>query len=84
MDLPIAVAADSILGESVAWSPGMGTVIWTDIVGKRLWTLDPKTGTASTRDLTERLTCLATGLGGYDAGNVVLKLPVEPHQPGRD
>lgn len=93
MELAIAVEADNILGEGVVWSPGTGTLIWTDIVGKRLWTLDPKTSTASARDLTERLTCLApmsggrllaglaTGLGVYQSGHVALRLPVEPNEP---
>lgn len=59
MRIEVAVAAGDVLGEGVVWSARSGAVMWTDIVGKRLWTLRASTGEAAATSLPDRLACLA-------------------------
>jgi L-arabinonolactonase len=93
MDIEVVVAADAVLGEGVVWSPRSATVIWTDIVGKRLWTLHPGTRQTTVEELPERLACLApmqdgrllagfaSGLGIYSNGRTEAAIPIEHDQP---
>ena len=61
--LDVAARADNQLGEGVLWSPADGRVLWTDIVGKRLWSHDPASGASQRVGLPTRLACFAP-LGG--------------------
>lgn len=93
MEIEVAVAAGDVLGEGVVWSPRAGAVLWTDIVGKRLWTYDVTTQTATIAQLPDRLTCLAPmgdgallagfagGLATYSNGQSSPLFAVEADQP---
>jgi L-arabinonolactonase len=46
-------------GEGVLWDPRSRRVWWTDIHGKKLWSLDPASGTAASLDVPARVCCFA-------------------------
>lgn len=50
-------------GEGVLWSSEHSLLMWTDIHGQAIWTLDPKTGEARSHALPERLACFAPRRG---------------------
>jgi L-arabinonolactonase len=50
-------------GEGVVWSAEHSLLMWTDIHGKALWTLDPVTQEAHSHALPERLACFALRRG---------------------
>jgi len=93
MDISVAVKASDILGEGVVWSAEAGKVLWTDILGKRLWSYDPVQRATFSVDVCERLTCLAparnssllvgaaSGLGVEVSGRVEVRWPIERDQP---
>lgn len=93
MEIAIVVSACDILGEGVVWSARAGRVLWTDIVGKKLWSFDPVSRVASSVDLSERLTCFAPtrdgsllagfagGLGVHVDGRAEIRWPIEQDQP---
>lgn len=57
-----ALAADSrcLHGEGVFWSQAEGLVYWTDIHGKKVWTLDPKSGEPRCHEAGGRVCCFTT------------------------
>jgi len=46
------VPAENILGEGPLWVVSARRLLWTDILGKRLYTLDPDTGELLPHELT--------------------------------
>jgi L-arabinonolactonase len=50
-------------GEGVLWSHEHRLLMWTDINGERLWTLDPATGTHESHKTPGRVGCFAPRLG---------------------
>lgn len=64
MEISITAKSSDILGEGIVGSAPTGKVLWTDIVGRRLWSFDPVVRLASSVDISERLTCLAPTLDG--------------------
>lgn len=50
-------------GEGVLWSAEHGLLMWVDIHGKALWTLEPVSGTTASHALPERLCCFAPRRG---------------------
>jgi len=93
MEIAIAASSSDILGEGVVWSAHAGRVLWTDIIGRKLWSFDPSSRTASSVDLSERLTCFAPtwdgsllagfagGLGVQVDGQAEIRWPIEQDQP---
>lgn len=93
MEVSIAARTSDTLGEGVVWAARTGKVLWTDIAGRKLWSLDPATAKASSLDLAERLTCFApasdgsllagfaSGLGVLVDGRAEVRWPVEQDQP---
>lgn len=63
MDVRLEVDAGDAHGEGVLWSAEHGLLMWTDIHGRRLWTLDPATGRAEAHAVPGRLCCFAPRLG---------------------
>jgi len=59
----VAAHAENLLGEGALWSAADRRVMWTDIIGKRLWTYDPATSASQSLALPSRLACFAP-LGG--------------------
>jgi L-arabinonolactonase len=55
----VAVDCRNTHGEGVVWSAAHGLLMWTDIHGRHLWTLDPATSTSMSYALPERLCCFA-------------------------
>lgn len=51
-------------GEGVLWDPVAGLVWWADIHGKRLWSLDPASGTANSYEMPARPCCFAPRAAG--------------------
>lgn len=51
-------------GEGVLWDARSRRVWWTDIHGKRLWSLDPEDGRADSFDVPSRVCCFAPRGGG--------------------
>ncbi len=93
MEIAVAVKSADMLGEGVVWSARTGTVLWTDIAGRKLRSFDPSIRVASSVDLSERLTCFAptwdgsllagfaSGLGIQVDGQAAIRWPVEQEQP---
>jgi L-arabinonolactonase len=93
MEITIAARSCNILGEGIVWSALTKKVLWTDIMGKKLWSLDPVTRASSSIDLSERLACLAPtsdgsllagfdkGLGVQTGGTAAVRWPIEQDQP---
>lgn len=50
-------------GEGILWSEDHALLMWTDIHGCALWTLDPRTGKSLSYTLPERLACFAPRKG---------------------
>ena len=48
------------LGEGIVWDVRSRRVMWSDILGRCLWTLDPSAAAAQSLDLPDRLACFAT------------------------
>jgi L-arabinonolactonase len=46
-------------GEGVLWDGRSRRVWWTDIHGKKIWSLDPETGSAASHDMPSRVCCFA-------------------------
>ena len=46
-------------GEGVLWDERSRRVWWTDIHGKKIWSLDPETRSASSHDMPSRVCCFA-------------------------
>ena len=46
-------------GEGILWDPRSRRVWWTDIHGKKLWSLDPASGAATSFDVPARVCCFA-------------------------
>lgn len=55
----VAHAVPHVLGEGVIWDDRARVVWWTDIVGRKLWRLDPASGGAKHWDMPERLASFA-------------------------
>jgi L-arabinonolactonase len=75
----IAVDAANQLGEGVIWSPANRRVLWTDIIGKALWSFEPTTRLTEKLDLPERLACFAplegtSILAGFASGLALFDL----------
>ena len=47
----LAVDSGDLIGEGPAWDVAGGTLLWTDIAGRRIHRLEPLTGAVWTRDL---------------------------------
>jgi L-arabinonolactonase len=79
-----SLAADSrcLHGEGVFWSAAEGLLYWTDIHGKRVWTLDPKRDEPRMHEAGARVCCFTTRddcawhevLAGFDHGFAYLDL----------
>lgn len=79
-----SLAADSrcLHGEGVFWSSAKGLVYWTDIHGKRVWTLDPKRDELQGFEAGGRVCCFTTRddcawndvLAGFEDGFALLDL----------
>jgi L-arabinonolactonase len=50
-------------GEGVVWSSEHQRLMWTDIHGQRVWTLDPETGIKESSSVPERVCCFAPRAG---------------------
>ena len=61
----LAHQCDNELGEGIIWSSAENALLWTDILGKKLWRFDPTTRKASAQALSERL-CNFASLGNGD------------------
>lgn len=44
MECALILAADCVVGESLQWDDRRGRLVWVDIIGRRIHTLDPETG----------------------------------------
>jgi L-arabinonolactonase len=55
----LAVDCRNVHGEGILWSAEHALLMWTDIHGQALWTLDPATGSHHFYRLSERLCCFA-------------------------
>ena len=79
-----SLAADSrcLHGEGVFWSAAEGLVYWTDIHGKRVWTLNPKRDELQSFEAGGRVCCFTTRdgsawndvLAGFEDGFALLDL----------
>jgi L-arabinonolactonase len=79
-----SLAADTrcLHGEGVFWSAAEGLVYWTDIHGKRVWTLDPKRDELQGFETSGRVCCFTTRqacarndvLAGFEDGFAFLDL----------
>lgn len=67
--LELAVDARDMLGECVLWDEQADLVRWVDILGKRLWLLDPASGKVLVRMLDARLACMSLT---RDSGSLLL------------
>ncbi|TQV80097.1 SMP-30/gluconolactonase/LRE family protein [Exilibacterium tricleocarpae] len=57
---------ESALGEGIVWCPDLQALLWTDILGHRLYYYQPTTGSKATWTLPEPLTCIVPCIqGGY-------------------
>jgi L-arabinonolactonase len=61
------------LGEGVLWDPRTRRVWWTDIEGKKIWSLDPASGAAAALEVPSKACCFAPRaeggwLVGFDSG----------------
>ncbi|HET6411565.1 MAG TPA: SMP-30/gluconolactonase/LRE family protein [Anaeromyxobacter sp.] len=86
----------NIHGEGALWDGLSQRLWWTDIHGKKLWSLDPKTGAASSHAMPARVCCFAPrarggflfafaeGFALYDLESGVRRdlAPFEPNLPG--
>lgn len=55
--------------EGVLWDARSRRVLWTDIEGKKLWSYDPRTGSAASVDVPARVCCFAPRAeGGFLVG----------------
>lgn len=55
-------------GEGVLWSAEHGLVMWTDIHGERVWSLDPATGATRSYAVPGRVCCFAPRAGRAPTG----------------
>jgi L-arabinonolactonase len=55
----LLVDCRNALGEGVLWDPRSRRVWWTDILGRKVWSLDPSTGAAASLDVPSRVCCFA-------------------------
>lgn len=91
----LAHQCENELGEGIIWSSAENAILWTDILGKKFWRFDPKTQSADSQALAERL-CnfaslgngrllagFASGLAQYDlnSGHRELITEIESDQP---
>ena len=49
---------EAILGEGILWCPQLKSLLWTDIIGCRLYSYSPYSGAKNTWTLPEPLTCI--------------------------
>lgn len=95
--MELIVDAQNALGECILWCGRTQSLLWTDILGRKLWRHRPKSGETKQWDMPERLGCFAlTGsddrlllglesrLAWFDAGtgDVMTILEVEPDVAG--
>ena len=59
VELTVAHATPHLLGEGVVWDDRQQVVWWTDILGKKLWRMNPQDGQAAHWDMPERLASFA-------------------------
>lgn len=58
-ELKTVIPVRNVLGECVLWDAVRGQMLWTDIVGRKLYTYDPETHTTAILDLEEELCAFA-------------------------
>jgi L-arabinonolactonase len=63
MNVEAVVRCGNRHGEGVFWSASHHLLYWTDIVGEKIWTLDPDTATALSFSTPGRVCCFATRKG---------------------
>lgn len=83
------------LGEGALWDPGLGRLLWVDIVGHRVHSLDPSTGARDEHDVGDDvgtvvvarngrlLVALRDRLAALDpaTGTLATVVPIEPDRP---
>jgi len=83
------------LGEGALWDPGLGRLLWVDIVGHRVHSLDPSTGARDEHEVSDDvgtvvvarngrlLVALRDRLAALDpaTGTLATVVPIEPDRP---
>ncbi|MBQ0830214.1 SMP-30/gluconolactonase/LRE family protein [Streptomyces tagetis] len=60
----VAVPAAAELGEGPVWDPATGTLLWVDVLGSRVHTLDPATGRRTVRTTDQHIGAVLPRAGG--------------------